>query len=72
MKRNLDRRVETIMPVRDPVIQGELEDILDVYDDDNHSAWDLQPDGSYVRRRPAEGEEPRPSQMVFVERARKG
>jgi polyphosphate kinase len=68
MKRNLDRRVETIAPVEDPVLRSELDAILKVYEDDNHSAWDLQADGSYVRRRPAAGEAARPSQQVFADR----
>ena len=66
MRRNLDRRVETITPVEDAQVQRELEAILDVYESDNASAWDCQSDGSYIRRRPAEGEEPRASQDVFM------
>jgi polyphosphate kinase len=68
MKRNLDRRVETIAPVEDPTLKAELDAILKVYEEDNHSAWDLQADGSYVRRRPADGEAPRPSQQIFADR----
>ncbi len=71
MKRNLDRRVETIMPVTVTRIQAELEEIFAVYRADNHSAWDMQPDGSYVRRQPADGEPARPAQQVFMELARK-
>ena len=70
MKRNLDRRVETIARIDDPALKGELEGILAIYEADNASAWDMQPDGTYVRRRPAEGEEPRPAQRMFAERAR--
>jgi len=70
MKRNLDRRVETIAPVDDPALKAEVEEILTVAENDNFSAWDLQPDGAYVRRRPAEGEKPRPSQQVFLDLAR--
>jgi polyphosphate kinase len=66
MKRNLDRRVETIAQVRDPSLVAEVEEILTVAEQDNQTAWDLQPDGSYRRRAPAEGEEPRPSQQVFM------
>jgi polyphosphate kinase len=69
MKRNLDRRVETIMPVDDPALKRQLEEVLDVYDRDNHSAWDLRSDGGYSRRRPADGEPPRPSQRVFMDLA---
>ncbi len=71
MRRNLDRRVETIAPVCDPRVQEELERIFEVYEMDNHSAWDMQPDGSYVRRRPAPGEAPRPAQQMFIELARR-
>lgn len=67
MRRNLDSRMETVMPVLDPNIRQELEDILDVYENDNITAWYMQPDGSYERRSPAPGEEPRPSQEIFIQ-----
>ncbi len=69
MRRNLDRRVETIAPVIDPALQSELEAILDVYEKDNCTAWDLHPDGRWLRRRPGEGEPRRSSQEVFARRA---
>jgi polyphosphate kinase len=61
--------MEAIAPVRDPAIQAELDEILRVYEDDNCSAWDMQPDGLYVRRRPAEGEDCRGAQQVFIDRS---
>ncbi len=67
MKRNLNRRVETIAPVTEPTLIAEIEEILTVAENDNSSAWDLRPDGTYVRRRPAGDEEPRPSQQVFID-----
>ena len=69
MTRNLSRRVEAIAPVCDPVIKAELEDILHTYEEDNCSAWDMQPDGDYVRRHPAVGEAQRGAQQVFIERS---
>jgi polyphosphate kinase len=66
MRRNLDRRMETIVPVIDPVIQAELERILDIYDKDNCSAWDMQPDSSYKRRRPKEAEACTAAQELFI------
>jgi polyphosphate kinase len=66
MKRNLDRRVETITPVEDPDLKQQLEAMLAVYEADNHSAWEMLPDGRYERRRPGESEEPRPSQATFA------
>jgi polyphosphate kinase len=66
MRRNLDRRMETIMRVADPVVKRELEETLRVFEEDNCSAWDMQPDGSYVRRRPKAGEAYRPAQETFI------
>jgi polyphosphate kinase len=71
MKRNLNRRVETITPVEDPALKEQLEEILGVYETDNHSAWDMLPDGRYERRRPAESEPACPSQDVFTEAVRR-
>ena len=67
MTRNLSRRIEAVAPVCDPVIKAELENILRTYEQDNCSAWDMQPDGQYVRRHPAAGEARRGAQQVFIE-----
>ena len=69
MRRNFDGRMETVAPVTDPAIRAELERILDVYESDNTSAWDMQPDGHYVRRRPASGQPPREAQQLFIQLA---
>jgi polyphosphate kinase len=71
MKRNLESRVETVVPILDPGTRLELAGILDVYDQDNSSAWDCGPDGSYTRRRPAEGKERRVAQEIFIREAKK-
>jgi polyphosphate kinase len=50
MRRNLDRRVEVLAPVLDPVLALQLrEEVLDTYLRDNMKARELQADGSYVR-----------------------
>ena len=66
MKRNLDRRMESVMPVLDPKIKKELENILTVYESDNTNSWEMQPDSTYIRRTPDEGSEPITAQQVFV------
>jgi len=66
MRRNLDRRVETVMPVGDRQLKGELEQTIQVYENDNYSAWDMMPDGSYKRRRPKKGEDRKAAQEVFI------
>jgi polyphosphate kinase len=69
MTRNLSRRMEVVTPVCDPVIKVELDSILRTYDEDNCSAWDMQPDGEYLRRHPAAGEARRCAQQEFIELA---
>jgi polyphosphate kinase len=57
MGRNLDRRVETTVPVLDPEIGDRIVGVLNVMlADDTKARW-LRPDGSYERRR-AEADEP--------------
>jgi len=67
MRRNLNNRVETILPILDPGLQGQLDRILDVYVTDNCSVWDCRGDGTYRRRVPDDGEERRAAQELFVE-----
>ena len=69
MSRNLDFRVEAVAPVEEPRLQEELDTILDLQLGDNVKAWEMRPDGSYVQRRPAKGEEPRSSQDLLMQRA---
>jgi len=69
MGRNLDRRVEAVLPVLDPVL-GEFicADILDVLFADNVKARVLRSDGSYERRRVLPGEERVDAQQIFLKR----
>ena len=69
MKRNLNKRVETVVPIRDDAAKQTLDAILDVYRRDNSSAWDCGPDCVYVRRRPGQGEAPIAAQDTFIQRA---
>ena len=55
MRRNLDRRIETLVPIEEPRIQAYLWDhVLQPALRDNVRAWDLLPDGTYVRHRDEE------------------
>lgn len=57
MERNLDRRVEQIFPVEDPLLLRYVRDnLLEVYLQDNVRAWVLHPDGRYLRVVPQPGE----------------
>ena len=49
MKRNLESRVEVIVPVEAPPLRALLREMLDTQLADDRSAWTMQPDGSYVQ-----------------------
>jgi polyphosphate kinase len=49
MHRNLDRRVEVLCQVSERQARAHLADFLDTAFDDDTAAWDLQPDGNWVR-----------------------
>jgi polyphosphate kinase len=55
MNRNLDRRVETIFPVEEPLAKAKVREILEAYMLDNAKARELNPDGTYTRVHVAEG-----------------
>ena len=52
MPRNLDRRIELMVPVEDPPGAEKLAQILETCLADTKQAWTLRPDGSYERRQP--------------------
>jgi polyphosphate kinase len=55
MPRNLDRRVEVMVPILDRALQGRVQAVLDTCLADDRQAWVLQRDGSYVQRAPDNG-----------------
>jgi polyphosphate kinase len=55
MPRNLDRRVEAMVPVLDPALQERLAQILDVELEDDVLAWDLHADGSWSKHPTVKG-----------------
>ena len=47
MHRNLDRRVETLVRVKDPAVQKELSQLLDLLNDPEVVRWELDAEGSW-------------------------
>lgn len=68
-RRNLEDRVEVVVPIEDPEVQARLIRTLSLCLEDNRLAWDLQPDGTYVQRTPAGGEPERAVQEQLMARA---
>jgi polyphosphate kinase len=56
LTRNLDRRVEVLVPLEEAALQARIEGILDALLADTRHAWELGNDGTWSRARPASGE----------------
>lgn len=52
MPRNLDRRVEALLPVLDPGLQARLDEVLEINLTDDAIAWTLGADGTWARVEP--------------------
>ncbi len=68
MPRNLDHRIEVVMPVEDNQVRNELESIFKAILADNSQAWELQSDGTWKRLSPKKSERRRSAQAAFMRR----
>ena len=48
MQRNLENRVEVLVPVEEPELKSELRSILDILLSDSHGVWQMNSDGTYI------------------------
>jgi polyphosphate kinase len=69
MPRNLERRVELLVPVEDAACRKRLMAVLDVFFLDNVKARVLRPDGAYVRAAVPDKKKAVRSQEVFAQQA---
>lgn len=68
MSRNLDARVEAIVPVEAPSLRAEIWECLSLYFADRQLSWQLGPDGAYT---PLRGPQEEPGvQALLMARAR--
>ena len=68
MKRNLENRIEILVPVEDSELQAGLRSILNTLLSDQHSAWQMNADGSFVQ---LQGKSPtrESSQQALIQQA---
>ena len=66
MGRNLNNRVEVLVPVEGERLQSELRASLDKQLSDTRSAWEMREDGSYVQLQPPKGQG-KSSQQALIE-----
>lgn len=69
--RNLNERVEAIVPITLPALQKRINSILKKALKDNRLAWDMHSDGSYTQRRPEEGQKEKNFHEMMMKNARK-
>jgi len=55
MDRNLSRRVEAVVPVDSRALRERIWEVLQVQIEDQRNAWQMQPDGGYLRLRAPKG-----------------
>ena len=70
MGRNLDGRLEVVIPVDDARLQERLRSFFDVLLADNASAWELHEEGSWKRLQPKKDEPSRGTHTVLMKSAR--
>lgn len=70
MHRNLDRRVEVMVQVRDRRLSADLQEIFDSAFDPRTRCWELRPDGTWTAS-PAAGEDVRDHQRRMMTRSRR-
>ncbi len=70
MPRNLDRRIEAVTPVDDPVHRQTIRDLLDLMWQDNRQAWELSPTAATSSGSPPAGRRERATHRMLVERYR--
>jgi polyphosphate kinase len=72
MPRNLDQRIELVVPVEDATVGREVRSVLDIMLTDTKLAWELNRTGSRERVKPEKDQPGRSSQGVLMERWRSG
>jgi polyphosphate kinase len=71
MPRNLDRRIEVLVPVEDSRLRSDLAEVLDALLVDTRFSWELDADGDWHRTEPKGRAKPVSAQEVLMARATK-
>lgn len=66
MPRNLDRRIETVVPIENPAHRASIRALLELMWSDNRQAWELGADGTWEQRRPPSPEAERATHRILA------
>ncbi len=66
MRRNLESRVEVLVPIEEPALRRDLNLLLEVQLRDQRSAWEMRADGTYEQRQPRTEKEEKSSQELLI------
>ena len=70
MPRNLDRRIESAVPLGTPEHREQVRQLLESMWEDNRQAWELSADGSWRQRSSADSQPERATHPALIERYR--
>jgi polyphosphate kinase len=71
MRRNLEHRVEVVVPVEEESLKQALKSVLNLQLSDQRNAWEMRSDGSYVQRQPGNKGDELGSQDFQIRQAEK-
>jgi polyphosphate kinase len=71
MPRNLDRRVEVLVPVEDSRLRSDLAEVMDALLADTRFSWELEADGNWHRTQATGRTKSMSAQEVLMKRATK-
>jgi polyphosphate kinase len=66
MPRNLDNRLELVIPIENERLRSRLASVFAVLLADNRNAWELDEDAGWRRLRPGKGERARPTHDALI------
>ena len=69
MPRNLDNRLELVVPVENERLRSRLSSVFDTLLADNTGTWELDAEGAWRRLRPTKGQRVRQAQEVLIKSA---
>ena len=50
MRRNLDKRIEAVVPIEDFTILKEIDTLLSTYIEQSYASWEMQNDGTFIQQ----------------------